>query len=416
MSLAQTRHRLVLAAFCSGWLAVGFATSAFASTCSHIQAELARLAPAGKWSEAAARQRQALALAERDARYLGCGGASAQPSCGALTKKIASMRANLAKIERQRDRSGGGAAAQRRRLEKAFAANGCGSRMAGSRPDSGTNNRAGTITASSSGRPIQPAAGTGLFALFGAHHPAPQAPAAPAAIQARRAAAAPQVQGSRSRAVYAGSEEAPMASRFGSGSYRTLCVRSCDGFFFPVSFSTSKQGFSRDEAICRSMCPAAETRLYVHRNPGETVDDMVSLEGVPYAQSENAFLFKTKYVDACTCQGDPGERRTMASLIRSGDDEATGYLRAETLTPGLDITSLRTSLAPVPTEPPIGADPDTEMNVRLGYATEAAAPTLPAAEPKPAAVPQPQTALPAPTTDGDKRPVRIVGPRYFVAQ
>src|SRR5690606_38392552 len=89
MSLAQTRHRLVLAAFCSGWLAVGFATSAFASTCSHIQAELARLAPAGKWSEAAARQRQALALAERDARYLGCGGASAQPSCGALTKKIA---------------------------------------------------------------------------------------------------------------------------------------------------------------------------------------------------------------------------------------------------------------------------------------------------------------------------------------
>ena len=61
----------------------------------------------------------------------------------------------------------------------------------------------------------------------------------------------------------------------GSG-YRTVCVRTCDGYFFPISFSTSQDRFRDDEATCQRMCPASEVALYSHRNPGEDMRQAVS--------------------------------------------------------------------------------------------------------------------------------------------
>ena len=40
--------------------------------------------------------------------------------------------------------------------------------------------------------------------------------------------------------------------------FRTVCVRSCDGYYFPISFSTTQDHFRDDEATCQRMCPAAE--------------------------------------------------------------------------------------------------------------------------------------------------------------
>jgi hypothetical protein len=64
--------------------------------------------------------------------------------------------------------------------------------------------------------------------------------------------------------------------------YRTLCVRTCDGFFFPISYSTVPGKFADDEKVCRSMCPASEVALYSHRNPGEDVSQAVSISGRNY--------------------------------------------------------------------------------------------------------------------------------------
>ena len=36
-----------------------------------------------------------------------------------------------------------------------------------------------------------------------------------------------------------------------SGKYRTLCVRMCDGYYWPVSYSIARSGFYRDANICR---------------------------------------------------------------------------------------------------------------------------------------------------------------------
>src|SRR5262249_5870830 len=64
-----------------------------------------------------------------------------------------------------------------------------------------------------------------------------------------------------------------------SGTFRTLCVRTCDGYYFPISYSTVPGKFADDEMVCRRMCPAAEVTLYTHRNPGEDVSRAVSASG-----------------------------------------------------------------------------------------------------------------------------------------
>lgn len=229
----------------------------------------------------------------------------------------------------------------------------------------------------------------------------------------------------RSRATYLrqaqysdpDAEEGLVEARFGSGFYRTLCVRTCDGFYFPVSFSTTKYGFGRDEAICRSMCPAAETALYVHRNPGETIKSLVSLQGEPYRKLANANLFRTKFVENCTCQRGLGSRQTLESFIRSGEPNAGGYSGAEVLTRDISSTGPFDPADIPAVEIPDGSDPDTEMNLTLGYSPQRGSPSIATLGGNAGAGSQaaPQPAAEAQTQAG-KRAVRIVGPRYYVAQ
>ncbi|MEZ5839430.1 MAG: DUF2865 domain-containing protein [Hyphomicrobiales bacterium] len=85
------------------------------------------------------------------------------------------------------------------------------------------------------------------------------------------------------------------------GTFRTLCVRTCDGYYWPVSFSTTPDRFDNDEQSCSARCPSAETRLYVHRNPGGDVENMVSREGTPYAELATAYRYREKIDASCGC-------------------------------------------------------------------------------------------------------------------
>ena len=46
-----------------------------------------------------------------------------------------------------------------------------------------------------------------------------------------------------------------------SGHYRTLCVRMCDGYYWPISQSAPRSRFYRDAGVCRSAC-GEEARLF----------------------------------------------------------------------------------------------------------------------------------------------------------
>lgn len=88
--------------------------------------------------------------------------------------------------------------------------------------------------------------------------------------------------------------------------YRTYCVRLCDGYYWPISFSTTADRFDRDAAVCNSAC-GAPARLFVHGMPGGGPGTMVSLEGIRYVSLRTAFQFRTNYDAQCRCQPQPWE-------------------------------------------------------------------------------------------------------------
>ncbi|HMN37888.1 MAG TPA: DUF2865 domain-containing protein [Hyphomicrobium sp.] len=84
--------------------------------------------------------------------------------------------------------------------------------------------------------------------------------------------------------------------------YRTVCVRLCDGYYFPVSFSTLPSHFAQDAEVCSSKC-AAPAQLYYYRNPGGAMDQAVALQSNdPYTKLKTAFRYRKEYVTGCSCK------------------------------------------------------------------------------------------------------------------
>ena len=106
----------------------------------------------------------------------------------------------------------------------------------------------------------------------------------------------------------------PMAQ---SGTVRTICVRTCDGFYFPISYATNASRFREDEKTCQRMCPAAEVMLFSYPTEGEDVAQATSINGQPYSALPNAFKYRQEFNAACSCKR-PGQ--SWADAL--GKDEA----------------------------------------------------------------------------------------------
>ncbi|WP_188519205.1 DUF2865 domain-containing protein [Alsobacter metallidurans] len=120
----------------------------------------------------------------------------------------------------------------------------------------------------------------------------------------------------------------PARKRFMAKGGRFACVRSCDGFYFPLNQSV-RGGDAQD--MCTSLCPGARTEVY--RVPqGGRMADAVSVKGQRYADLRSAFLYRRKVNAGCGCkvQGQSWEallrpaERVLASPHRDPIlDEAT---------------------------------------------------------------------------------------------
>lgn len=91
----------------------------------------------------------------------------------------------------------------------------------------------------------------------------------------------------------------------GTGEYRTLCVRTCDGYFFPMSNAAELSDFQRDEKNCEASCPGTDIELFYHLNSGQPQESMVSARsGQPYGNLPTAYRYKRldlPRVPACGC-------------------------------------------------------------------------------------------------------------------
>ncbi|HXF52930.1 MAG TPA: DUF2865 domain-containing protein [Hyphomicrobiaceae bacterium] len=92
--------------------------------------------------------------------------------------------------------------------------------------------------------------------------------------------------------------------------YRTVCVRLCDGYYWPISFATSPEYFARDAAACERSC-RSPARLFVYRNPGQEPEHMVDLSGRRYVRLETAFRYRATYDASCRCRAEPWAQESL---------------------------------------------------------------------------------------------------------
>ena len=176
-----------------------------------------------------------------------------------------------------------------------------------------------------------------------------------------------------------------------AGTFRTVCVRTCDGYYFPISYSTVSSRFADDERSCQRLCPAAEVALYSFHNPGEDIEQAVSSSGQLYTALPNAFHYRKEFTAACSCR-KPGQ--SWGDALKDADDSTTLQGGDIVVT---DQTAKTLSQAPQP-KPVKGAT----------------APAAGAATPATTPAPTPASAQPANASDTDpaKKTVRTVGPPF----
>ncbi|WP_442893503.1 DUF2865 domain-containing protein [Bradyrhizobium sp.] len=176
-----------------------------------------------------------------------------------------------------------------------------------------------------------------------------------------------------------------------SGTFRTVCVRTCDGGYFPVSFATYQARFQDDERTCKALCPATEASLFAYRNPGEDINQAVSISGQPYTSLPNAFKFRTEFNPSCACKA---AGQTWSEALKSVDDRA-GVEQG-------DIIVTEESAKRMQQRGQKGATPPPPARKGAAPAGTAVA--------TPAAAPPPGTAAAAADKD---RPIRTIGPAFI---
>ena len=190
--------------------------------------------------------------------------------------------------------------------------------------------------------------------------------------------------------------EAPQVN---NGTYRTLCVRLCDGYYFPISYSAMPGKFPDDEKICQRMCPAADTALYSHRNPGEDVSQAVSTAGRPYSELPAAFAYRKQFNAACTCKPTG---QTWADALKGLDDQTVE--RGDII-----VNEERAKQLSLPPDQQKGARPPARPTAAPARTTRASRRLLTAAPPAPPAPPADNAA----NAEPGQRTVRPVGPTFL---
>lgn len=93
-------------------------------------------------------------------------------------------------------------------------------------------------------------------------------------------------------------------SQLSPARYRTMCVRMCDGYYFPISSSTMRGAFHRDAAKCKSSCGDGSRLFYMPASDPDP-ERMVDLTGRSYAALPTAYAYRKRLIDGCSCRPMP---------------------------------------------------------------------------------------------------------------
>lgn len=91
-------------------------------------------------------------------------------------------------------------------------------------------------------------------------------------------------------------------ARYSRRTFRTICVRVCDGYYYSLSHTSSRRRFKRDAERCAGQYPPGEAVLFYHPFPGDDVSQARSLKGERYADQDYAFAFRKTFMPHCAAQ------------------------------------------------------------------------------------------------------------------
>ncbi|MBN9548893.1 MAG: DUF2865 domain-containing protein, partial [Alphaproteobacteria bacterium] len=299
--------------------------------------------------------------------------------CAAINASIQRMNANLDTLQTKRERlAAGGTRRDRGRILAALDANGCrGNEIAPRRA------------------PLQEAArdngGGNLFEqLFGRQDQQLETPDAPDMPDS--ADVPPDDPSVRNIRRVINQPDGMDLPRLG-GEFHTMCVRTCDGYFFPMSNAASVGDFERDQKNCESSCPGTEMQVFYSRGMDDDSGSMTSsVTGQPYSELPTAYLYK---------QANYSRPPTCGCNTQAGNFTIIGGNP-----PNPEQSQPRggsSSFIPVPAiKPDPGADPETLANAEGGLDQDAIKRLTTKAPVSPV------SALPP-----DQRKVRVVGPAFL---
>ncbi|MFO1126028.1 MAG: DUF2865 domain-containing protein [Methylocystis sp.] len=184
------------------------------------------------------------------------------------------------------------------------------------------------------------------------------------------------------------------------GGPMAICVRDCDGGFFPLSYSARSANLDDLASMCRALCPNAQVKLYT-ASQYKGLSSALSIDGEAYSDHPNGHKFEKVYDPACGCK--PPDQSWAEALAdaeriiaeRNAKDQVVTAEQAEQLSRPPPPGASRGRKAKGSIKTPVTPEP-------------AAAQAAPAAPEGAAAAQETYREIIGP--DGIKRRVRVVAP------
>ena len=150
---------------------------------------------------------------------------------------------------------------------------------------------------------------------------------------------------------------------------QALCVRTCDGGFFPMTSRASQDQLDGLDQLCKASCPNTEARLYT-TGSGTDLNNATAVDGTPYTSLPAAFKFQKTFDASCTCK-PPNQSWTQAlaeaeKLLgnqHKGDVTVTAKMSSDLAKPG-------SPKPPAPTRARRGGAPPPPVLAETGLGTE----------------------------------------------
>ena len=112
-----------------------------------------------------------------------------------------------------------------------------------------------------------------------------------------------------------------------------MCVRLCDGYYFPFGTASSTSDMADAEYACKSAC-AGDAQIYYLPRGSSDIKAMSALDGSRYDKLKNAFVYRQTLVSGCGCRPAPWSiaerfRHDQYAAEEAGRRAKEAFLRAE---------------------------------------------------------------------------------------